>query len=167
MDSKPAFYLSSMLTQPLALLGSAIFLAILLAPLSSWGESELLEITLARNIENRNPIQPHLPMVSCEKHRNHDAHLPIINAATDYKIVFWNRIMANSPSTLHHTWHKKTSDGWENIARVPLKIRKSSSFRTWSTKTILPRLHIGEWMIVVSVDNDPQDVLCIVRFIVK
>ncbi len=32
---------------------------------------------------------------------------------------------------------------------------------------IRPRLHIGEWMIIVSVDNDLQDVLCIVRFIVK
>ena len=161
MDSKPAFYLSSMLTQPFALLGSAIFLAILLVPLSSWGESELLEITLARNIENRNPVQPHLPMVSCEKHRNHDAHLPIINAATDNQVAFWNRVTTKSPITFHHTWHKKTSGKWKSIARVSLKVKKSSSFRTWSSKTISPRLHNGEWMIVVSTDNDLQDVLCL------
>ena len=167
MDSKPAFYLSSTTTKPHALLGTTIFLVILIAASPCLGKPELLEISLARNIENRNPTKPHSPFVSCEKDRNHDAHLPIINASIDDKIVFWNRVMAKSPTIFHHTWHKKNSDRWKKIAHVSLKIRKSSSFRTWSTKTILPRLHIGEWMIVVSVNNDPQDVLCIVRFIVK
>ncbi|MEC9005511.1 MAG: DUF2914 domain-containing protein [Nitrospirota bacterium] len=155
------------MTKPLALLGPLIIFTILVITSLCWAEPELLEIALARNIKNRNPISPHSPIVSCEKNRNHDAHLPIINASTDDKVVFWNRVMAKSPATFHHIWHKKTSDGWKNIAHVSLKVRKSSSFRTWSTKTIYPGLHIGEWMIVVSVDNDLKNVLCIVRFIIK
>ena len=162
-----AFYLSSTMMQTLALLGSQIVLAILMVESPSWGEPQLLEISLARNIKNLLPVRPHSPVVSCEKDRNHEIDLPIINSEKDDQVVFWNRIMAKSPVTFHHTWHKKTADGWKRMAHVSLKVRESSSFRTWSKKTIRPRLHIGEWMIVVSADNDLQDVLCIVRFIVK
>lgn len=155
------------MTQPLTLSGSLVFLTILMIVSPCWGEPKLLEISLARNIKNRTPIGAHSPVVSCEKNRNHNADLPIINAATDNQIIFWNRVMTKSAATFHHTWHKKTSDGWKHMAHVSLKVNKSSSFRTWSRKMIRPRLHIGEWMIIVSVDNDLQDVLCIVRFIVK
>ena len=165
--SKSALYQSSTMKQPVTLVGSLIILTLLMVASPCWAGPKLLEIALARNVKNRNPVKPHFPVISCEKDRNHNVDLPIINAITDGQIVFWNRIITKSPATFHHTWHKNTSSGWKHMAHISLKVNKSSSFRTWSTKTILPHLHIGEWMIVVSEDNDLQDVLCIVRFIVK
>ena len=155
------------MTPPLILLGSPIVLAILMVASPCWGEPKLLEIALASNIENRNPVRPYSPVVLCEKDKNHDTHLPIVNTKKNNQVVFWNRVMSKSPSTFHHTWHKKTSDGWKRMAHVSLKVRRSSSFRTWSKKTIRPRLHIGEWMIIASTDDTLQNVLCIVRFIIK
>jgi hypothetical protein len=82
-------------------------------------------------------------------------------------VVFWNRVTSGTPQIFHHTWHKKTNDGWEPMAHIPLKVQKSSSFRIWSTKQIHPKFHLGEWMIVVSLDSKPKEVLCIARFIVE
>jgi len=132
-----------------------------------WGQTELLGVELARGIVNRAPIRPYSPGVFCEKDKNRNAPLPVISATTDHQVVFWNRVTAEKPTTFHHKWLKKTADGWEPMANIPLKVEKSSSFRIWSTKEIHPKLHLGEWMIVVSSGDDPKDVLCIARFIVE
>ena len=133
----------------------------------SWGQTELFEVELARNIVNRTPVNPYSPVVHCEKDKYRDAPLPVINATLDHQVVFWNRVISTTPKIFHHTWHKKTMDGWEPMAHVRLNVQKSSSFRIWSTKEIHPKLHLGEWMIVVSLDSEPKEVLCIARFIVE
>ena len=150
------------------ILSSFLIPTILLSMCSpSWGQTKLFEVELARNIVNRAPIHPYFPVVYCEKDKNQDAPLPIINTSLDHQVVFWNHVTSTSAKTFHHTWHKKTMDGWEPMAHIRLQVQKSSSFRIWSTKEIHPKLHIGEWMIVVSVDTDPQEVLCIARFVVE
>ncbi len=133
----------------------------------SWGQTELFEVELARHIVDRTPISPYTPIVYCEKDKNRDAPLPVINTTSDHQVVFWNRVTSATPQIFHHTWHKKTSDGWEPMAHIRLKVQKSSSFRIWSTKEIHPKLHLGVWMIVVSLDSAPKEVLCIARFIVE
>lgn len=147
---------------------SFLILAIVVFNISpSWGQTKLFEVELARSVENRAPIHPYSPVVYCEKDQNRDAPLPIINTDRDHQVVFWNRVTSTSPETFHHTWQKKTMDGWEPMAHVRLQVQKSSSFRIWSTKEIHPKLHLGEWMIVVSLDADPKEVLCIARFRVE
>ncbi len=133
----------------------------------SWGQTELFEVELARHIVDRTPMSPYTPIVYCEKDKNRDAPLPVINTTSDHQVVFWNRVTSATPQIFHHTWHKKTNDGWEPMAHIRLKVQKSSSFRIWSTKEIHPKLHLGEWMIVVSLDSEPKEVLCIARFIVE
>lgn len=132
-----------------------------------WGQTKILGVELAREIVKRAPVRPYAPVVFCEKDKNRNALLPVINTATDHQVVFWNRVTAEMPTTFHHSWHKKTMDGWEPMANIRLKVEKSSSFRIWSTKEIHPTLHLGEWMIVVSLGEDQKDVLCIARFIVE
>jgi len=145
------------------------FIALLFCALLTpcWAETQLLDVTLARNIVNRAPVRPYSPIVFCEKDKNRDAPLPIINTARDRHVVFWNRVTSTTPKVVHHTWHKKTEVGWEPMAHVRLQVQESSSFRIWSTKEIHPTLHLGEWMIVVSLDDDPKAVLCIARFFVE
>lgn len=156
------------MTRPYILFLRSLFLILVTIPLSPcWAQTELLEVKLARDIENRAPVRPYSPIVFCEKDKNRDAPLPVINTAADHQVVFWNRVTAETPKIFHHTWHKRTMDGWEPMAHVRLKVQKSSSYRIWSTKEIHPRLHLGEWMIVVSLDDDPKEVLCIARFLVE
>ena len=132
-----------------------------------WAESELLDVELARDIENRAPVHPYSPAIFCEKDKNRDSPLPIVKTDSDRQVVFWNRVTSTTPEVFHHTWHKKTKDGWESVADVRLPVQESSSYRIWSTKEIHPTLHVGEWMIVVSLEHDPQTVLCIARFLVE
>ena len=126
-----------------------ILVTCLIVTSPSWGQTELFEVELARHIVDRTPISPYTPIVYCEKDKNRDAPLPVINTTSDHQVVFWNRVTSATPQIFHHTWHKKTSDGWEPMAHIRLKVQKSSSFRIWSTKEIHPKLHLGEWMIVV------------------
>lgn len=155
------------MTRPLLWLWPLIFCSILGPIAPSWGQTELLGVELAREIVKRAPVRPYSPVVFCEKDKDRNAPLPVINATSDRQVVFWNRVTAEIPTTFHHAWHKKTVDGWEPMANIRLKVEKSSSFRIWSTKEIHPTLHLGEWMIVVSLGNDPTEVLCIARFIVE
>jgi Protein of unknown function (DUF2914) len=144
------------------MLGTAMFVT---SP--SWGQTELLETELAREIVDRMPAGSYSPKVFCEKDQNHDAPLPVVTPPDDHQVVFWSRVTSATPTSLRHIWHKKTQEGWEPMANILLKIQQSSSFRIWSTKDIHPSLHLGEWMIVVSLDDDSKEVLCIARFLVK
>ncbi|GEM_PF-5975567 len=153
--------------QPFLPLSFLVIVTLLIVPAPSWGQTELLEVKLARRIVNRAPVAPYSPTVYCEKDQNHDSALPVVDAATDRQVVFWNRVASGRPQIFRHAWHKKTREGWESMAHVRLRVEKSSSFRIWSTKEIHPTLHLGEWMIVVSLDDAPQEVLCIARFIVE
>ena len=139
----------------------------LLIPSLGWGQTELLDVDLARKIVDRMPAGSYAPQVFCEKDQSRDASLPIVTAANDRQVVFWNRVTSATATTIRHLWHKKTQDGWEPMANIRLKVQASSSFRIWSTKDIHPTLHLGEWMIVVSLEDDSKEVLCIARFLVK
>ena len=138
-----------------------------LLPSLGWSQTEVLEVDLARKIVDRMPAESYAPQVFCEKDQNRDTSLPIVTAANDRQVVFWNRVTSATATTIRHLWHKKTKDGWEPMANIRLKVQASSSFRMWSTKDIHPTLHLGEWMVVVSLDDDSKGVLCIARFLVK
>jgi len=150
----------------LVLRGLAL-LIFLLFPFSLRAETKLLEVELAREVENRNPIKPYSPLAYCEKDKNRNAPLPRVNSVSDRQVVFWNRIQSTTSETLRHTWHRKSEKGWEPMARVNLQVEHSSSFRIWSIKDLHPTLHQGEWMVVASLTRDPKHVLCITRFIVE
>ena len=131
-----------------------------------WAATEILDVTLAHDVKDREPAAPYAPQAFCEKDQNRNGVLPRIQTS-DQQIVFWNRIAASDSTKIRHSWHKRADDGWKLMAHVDLPILKSSSFRIWSTKDLHPTFHRGEWMIVVTLSDDPKKVLCITRFIVE
>jgi len=135
-------------------------------PEFSWSETSILEVELAQAIQNREPAHPTKPPAHCEKDLNRGAPLPRIHTG-DQQVVFWNRVSSTENTLIRHSWHKKSDEGWRAMAHVDLPIQKSTAFRIWSTKDLHPALHRGEWMIVVTLAEDPRDVLCIARFIVE
>ena len=135
-------------------------------PSTSWSAIDILDVELAHDIQDREPSIPYIPPAHCEKDKNRDAPLPRIHIS-DQQVVFWNRVEATDNVIIRHSWLKKSDEGWKPMAQVDLPVQKSSAFRIWSTKDLHPSFHRGEWMIVVSMGDDPKDVLCITRFIVE
>ena len=65
------------------------------------------------------------------------------------RLYFFTRVSGGGPDVqIYHNWYY----GDRQIASVPLSVR-SSNWRTWSSKVILPEF-IGEWAIeVMSADG--------------
>ena len=132
-----------------------------------WAEYEVLEVTLARSVQDRHPVESITPPAHCEKDKNGQGSIPVIDSSVTEQVFFWTRIASTEDGTIRHVWHQQIDESWEPIAEVDLTIRPSSSYRMWSSKSLLPNLHIGEWMIVVSPSDQPEQILCITRFSIK
>ena len=142
-------------------------LSFLLFSAPVWAEYEVLEVALAHSIQDRQPFEPTTPAVFCEKDKNEQSAIPVVDSSVTEKIFFWTRIASTEDGSIRHAWHQQIDESWEPIAEVDLTIRPSSSYRMWSSKSLLPNLHIGEWMIVVSPSDQPEQILCITRFSIK
>ena len=153
---------------PPVLLGFVIVTSLLssILPSPSWSATDILNVELAHDIIDRDPALPSQPSAHCEKDASRNQVLPRIHTS-DHQVVFWNRVAASDSTTIRHSWHRKSDEGWKPMAQVDLQIQKSSAFRIWSKKDLHPNFHRGEWMIVVSMAHDPKQVLCISRFIVE
>ncbi|WP_447970406.1 DUF2914 domain-containing protein [Nitrospira sp. M1] len=133
----------------------------------AWADFEVLDVSLASSIRNREPSTPVLPAAHCEKDKNGQSDLPVVNSLVRRKIFFWTRIASSSEGAIRHTWHQHLENGWETIAEVNLPITPSPGYRMWSSKALHRGNPIGDWMIVVAPSHDPEHVLCITRFSVK
>ena len=131
------------------------------------GSVQVLDIALTRNVQDREPLGQYKPTAFCEKDQARFGQIPTINLSIDHHVIFWNKIASSKPQTLRHAWHKKTEEGWTSVAQVDIKIAKSKSYRIWSSKDLRANLHQGEWMIVVSLADDPKHILCISRFLAQ
>ena len=128
---------------------------------------EMLEVALASSIQNREPIEPFSPSAHCEKDKDGKTAIPTIDSSETDRVFFWTRLSSSTAGKIRHTWHLQKDEGWQVIAEVDLSIRASSSYRMWSSKSLRPDLHIGEWMIVVSPTVQPERILCITRFSIQ
>ena len=151
----------------LFLLSLFLLIGMVLHPGISWAQFEVLEIALAGSVQDRQPANPFSPPAYCERDKNGQAAIPVIDASDVQQVYFWTKVAASTEGGIRHTWHLQTEEGWERISEVDLSIAPSAGYRTWSSKSLLPDYHLGEWMIVVSPANDPDTVLCITRFTVK
>ena len=73
-----------------------------------------------------------------------------------------NRIKSSAAGILRHTWYK----GDAQVAEVDLRIGVSPGWRTWGSKRIVPKAHVGNWKVVVSTVGEAREVLCVARFVV-
>jgi len=125
------------------------------------------KVVLAKDVTNRNPEGIFLPPAYCEKDKNGQAAIPIVKTSQTSLVILWTKVVATTKGKLRHSWHHQIDGTWTKVSEVNLSIRPSSGYRMWSLKSLKPKVHVGEWMVVVSPSNQPEKILCITRFTVK
>ena len=136
-------------------------------PSLGWAAQDVVAVALAPSIEDRQPVNPFTPPAHCEKDKNGQDSVPVVDVSVMEKIFFWTRISSTTSGSIRHSWHQEIKGRWHNLSEVDLPISRSGGYRTWSSKTILPGNHVGNWMVVVAPSDDPEHILCISRFMVK
>ncbi|MDH5429598.1 MAG: DUF2914 domain-containing protein [Nitrospirota bacterium] len=125
------------------------------------------KVVLAKGVTNRNPEGIFSPPAYCEKDNNEQAAIPIVKTSQTSLVMLWTKVMATTAGKLRHSWHHQIDGIWTKVSEVNLSIRPSSGYRMWSLKSLKPKVHVGEWMVVVSPTNQPEKILCITRFTVQ
>ncbi len=77
-------------------------------------------------------------------------------------MVFFNRSKSSAAGILRHTW----CQGDAQVAEVDLRIGVSTGWRTWSSKRIVPKAHVGNWKVVVSTVAEASEVNYVAHFVV-
>jgi hypothetical protein len=120
-------------------------------------------VIFARDVVNREPVEPFQPGAHCGSANAPSGSIPLIDSQQENRVYLWNRVKSQGDDTLRHRWFK---DGME-VAMVELEVAESPAWRTWSSKNIDPNFHIGSWKVEVTVASNPSDVFCVAHFIVK
>ena len=121
-------------------------------------------VAFAEEVEDREPINALSPSATCEGGQAAGSKVPVFDSASGDTIYFWSKVQAGSSGVLRHTWYMNKDNAWTKTADIELNFVESHSFRTWSSKTIVPSLHIGNWKVEVSTGDDPDTVLCSAKF---
>ncbi len=126
-------------------------------------EQRLVEVMFARDIVNREPVDPFEPGAYCEKEAEPTGPIPVIDSQAERRVFFWNRFKSSADGVLSHSWYK---DGVE-LSVVDLKIGKSPRWRCWSWNDIVAKGHAVKWRVVVSTVGEASEVICVAHFLVK
>ncbi len=134
-----------------------------------WAQTDFLvhKVIIAKEIENRNPQGIFSPPAYCEKDKNGQAAIPIVQATQTPKVFLWVKVEAAKTGKIRHSWHFQIDGTWTKVSEVDLSIQPSPGWRMWSKKTLYPDKHIGEWMVVLAPSDKPERILCITRFSVQ
>lgn len=144
-----------------------LVLVLCIPPLHASSDFQVEKVVISKHVANRNPTGIFSPSAYCEKDKNGQAAIPIVQSSQTSKVFFWTKVIAAAKGTLRHSWHHQFEGTWKKVSEVNLSIRPSSGYRMWSLKSIKPQIHTGEWMIVVAPSNTPEEILCIARFKVE
>ena len=147
--------------------GVGLLLGLTISPALAQPDFLVEKVALAKEVDNRNPKGIFTPPAYCEKDKNGQAAIPVVQTSQTSQVVFWTKVEATTPGKIRHSWHHQTDGFWTKISEVNIPVRPSSGYRIWSMKSLHPDLHTGEWMIVVAPSNEPNRILCIARFTVK
>ncbi|MCA9498508.1 MAG: DUF2914 domain-containing protein [Nitrospirales bacterium] len=147
--------------------GIGLLIGVAGTPLLAQADFLVKNVALSKAVNQRNPQEIFLPPAYCEKDKNGQAAIPVVQTSQTSHVVFWTKIEATTIGTIRHSWHHKTDGTWTKISEVDIPIQPSPGYRMWSMKSLHPDLHTGEWMIVVAPLKEPDRILCIARFTVK
>ncbi len=148
---------------PRSFIISLIILATLVGFPSHSSGQEMVDMIFARDVVNREPVEPFQPGAYCGSGSVPSESIPVIDSRQENRVYLWNRVKSQGEDTLRHRWFK---DGVE-MAMVELDVAESPAWRTWSSKNIDSNFHIGSWKVEVTVASNPSDVFCVAHFIVK
>lgn len=142
------------------LIGLFLFVAL---TLPVFAETEINEAVFSLDVVDRNPAQPLSGGDVCEE----SGKPVVVDTESVSKIYLWSRVKNDEEQTLVHSWQQKVDGSWKEKANVGLRVGSSVSWRTWSSKTLDPYFHKGDWRVVVSPKKIPENILCTANFVVK
>lgn len=147
--------------------GIGLIIGLASTPLLAQTDFVVRTVVLSEEVNKRNPQGIFLPPAYCEKDKNGQAAMPVVQTSKTSQVIFWTKIEATTTGKIRHSWHHKTDGTWTKISEVDIAIQPSPGYRMWSMKSLHPDIHTGEWMIVVAPSKEPDRILCITRFTVK
>ena len=127
-------------------------------------EMTIVDIALAGEVQERDPLGRLEPPVACPPSNQESQSLPVFDSAEADSLYVWNKVQVASSGVLRHTWYLKRNEEWNESAVVDLPVRASSGYRTWSSKKIVSSLHSGEWKVEMTDLTEPDKVLCTAQF---
>jgi len=148
---------------PRSFIISLIVLATLVGFPSASAGQEMVDVIFARDVVNREPVDPFQPGAYCGQDARPSGSIPVIDSREEKKVYLWNRLKSSGEDVLRHRWYK---DDVEQ-ASVELDLGESPGWRTWSSKNIDPNFHIGNWKVVVTTASDPSNIVCVAHFVVR
>ncbi len=146
-------------TMPFLLAGALAFTAQV-----AGAEVTVDRVAFAEKVEDREPINALSPSATCEGGQAAGSTVPVFDSSSGDTIYFWSKVQTSSSGVLRHAWYINKENAWTKTDDIELNFVESSAFRTWSSKTIVPSHHIGNWKVTVSTGDDPDTVLCSAKF---
>jgi hypothetical protein len=140
-----------------------ITLATLAISSNAPAEQRLVELMFARDVVNREPVDPFEHGAYCEMKAEPTGPIPVIDSRAERAVFFWSLFTDSAEGILRHSWYK---DGIE-LYMVNLEIGRSGWWRSWSWMNIVPNDYAGKWKVVVSTVGEASEVICVAHFLVK
>lgn len=144
----------------------AVLGALLLA--SAAGAAEVVNVSLAANVSEREPVGPFAPAAACQTSTPPAYRVPVVDSQAFHDVYLWTKIAAAQTREIRHRYYKESAGEFAMTADVVLSVDPSAGYRTWSSKSILRSLmHKGMWKVDVVEVGDAERVLCSVFFNVE
>ncbi|NIO07619.1 MAG: DUF2914 domain-containing protein [Deltaproteobacteria bacterium] len=142
---------------------SLVLLLTVIVSQKVFAEPTMVELMFARDVVLREPVRPFKPGAYCESEPEPAGPIPVVNSQEENRVFFWSLFTNASEGILRHSWVKGDVEVYgENI-----EIGESGWWRSWSGKEIVAKEDAGRWKLVVSKVGEPNDVICVVHFLIK
>ena len=140
--------------------------ALLLANIA--GAAEVVDVALAANVSEREPVGTFTPAVACQTSRPPAYRVPVVDPQAFHGVYLWTKIAATQTREIRHRYYKESTGGFTMTTDIVLSVDPAPGYRTWSAKSILPSsMHKGMWKVDVVEAGDAERVLCTVFFNVE
>lgn len=133
------------------------------------GAAEVVDVALAANVSDREPVGAFSPAAECRTSTPPAYRVPVVDSQAYPGVYVWTKIAATQAGEIHHRYYMETDEGFTVAANVVLSVDPADGYRTWSAKAISPlsTLHQGMWKVDIMEIGDADRVLCTIYFNVE
>ena len=133
------------------------------------GAAEVIDVALAANVSDREPVGAFAPAAECRTSTPPAYRVPVVDSQAYHGVYVWTKIAAAQAGEIHHRYFVESDEGFTVTANVVLSVDAADGYRTWSAKSISPRLplHQGMWKVDIMEIGDADRVLCTIHFNVE
>ena len=132
------------------------------------GAAEVVEVALAANVSEREPVGAFTPAAACRTGTPPASGVPVVDSETFDRVRLWTKIAAAQAREIHHRYYQESDGSFAMTTSVALSVEPATGYRTWSSKNILRSpVHQGLWRVDVVEVAEAERVLCSVFFTVE